>query len=321
MNPYSYNSKHQKYIEDFLELKQALGFDYKMGKYWLYVFDKFCISEFPESTFISKDIVLKWVNLRPGEHINNLQQRIHYIRQLALYMNQTGTEAYVIPKDYTRKIIRYIPHIFTSQELSAFFYAVDGIEFRKSNPARSLVLPMIFRLLYCSGLRPSEAVNLRAGDVDIDTGKLIIRQAKGNKDRVVVIAYDVLELCQKYNDKVGVIWPCREWFFPNDKGIPYTAGYISDLFRKLWNKTGIKNVSGNKPRLYDMRHSFCVKRMNLWVKESRDLNALLPFLSMYMGHSSFAKTDYYLHLVPDFYPELIERSVILTNNVIPEVDK
>ena len=39
-----------------------------------------------------------------------------------------------------------------------------------------------------------------------------------------------------------------------------------------------------------MRHSFCVRRMNLWVKENRDINALLPYLSMYMGHSSYAKT-------------------------------
>jgi integrase/recombinase XerD len=69
-----------------------------------------------------------------------------------------------------------------------------------------------------------------------------------------------------------------------------------------------------------MRHSFCVKRMNLWVKENRDLNALLPYLSMYMGHSSFAKTDYYLHLVPDFHPELIEKSAKVTDSVLPEVD-
>lgn len=320
MISYYYSSQFNRYIEAFLEQKYALGYDYKMGKYWLYVFDKFCVREFPENTILSKDIVLKWAELRPNEHINNLQQRIGYIRQLAIYMNQTGTKAYVIPKDYTRKRIRYIPHIFTTQELKAFFSAVDDIKFLKSNPARSLVMPVIFRLLYCSGLRPSEAVHLKMEDVDLNSGKLIVRQSKGNKDRPVVLSHDVLELFRRYNSQVDIIWPRREWFFPNDKGLAYTAGYISYLFRQFWNKTEITNVSGNTPRLYDMRHSYCVRRMNLWVKENLDLNALLPYLSAYMGHSSFTKTDYYLHLVPDFYAELIDKSARVTDVILPEVD-
>lgn len=216
--------------------------------------------------------------------------------------------------------IRYIPHIFTTQELKAFFSAVDDIKFLKSNPARSLVMPVIFRLLYYSGLRPSEAVHLKMEDVDLNSGKLIVRQSKGNKDRPVVLSHDVLELFRRYNSQVDIIWPRREWFFPNDKGLAYTAGYISYLFRQFWNKTEITNVSGNTPRLYDMRHSFCVRRMNLWVKENLDLNALLPYLSAYMGHSSFTKTDYYLHLVPDFYAELIDKSARVTDVILPEVD-
>jgi integrase/recombinase XerD len=320
MISYNYGSHFKKYIEDFLQHKHALGYDYKIGKYWLFVFDKFCENEFPNNIVLTKEIALKWAELRPGEHVNNLQGRIWCVRQLAIYMNQTGTEAYVIPRDYTRKRIRYIPHIFTNRELKTFFSTVDDIKFRKSNPARSLVMPVIFRLLYCSGLRPSEAVHLKMEDVDLDSGKLIVRQSKGNKDRAVVLSHDVLELFRRYNSQVGIIWPHREWFFPNDKVLPYTAGYISDLFCKFWKKTGINTISGNKPRLYDMRHSFCVRRMNLWVQENRDLTALLPYLSMYMGHSSFAKTDYYLHLVPDFYPELIEKSARVTNSVLPEVD-
>lgn len=243
---------------------------------------------------------------------------MHYVRQLARFMNQIDIEAFVVPEDYSRKRIRYMPHIFTDQELSAFFYAVDGISFRKNNPARNVVMPVLFRLLYFSGLRPSEAVHLRTEDVDLDMGKLIIRQSKGNKDRVVVLSRDVVELCRQYDAQVALLWPRREWFFPNHGGVPYTVTYISSLFQKFWSQTGI-TVSGNPPRLYDMRHSFCVKRMNLWVREHRDLQAFLPYLSMYMGHSSFSKTDYYLHLVPDFHPELLEKSASVAAGVIPEV--
>ena len=62
-----------------------------------------------------------------------------------------------------------------------------------------------------------------------------------------------------------------------------------------------------------------MKRLNLWVQEGKDLNASLPYLSLYLGHAHLTETDYYLHLVPEFFPVVREKSRALWANVIPEV--
>ena len=67
------------------------------------------------------------------------------------------------------------------------------------------------------------------------------------------------------------------------------------------------------------RHTFAVKRLNLWVQEGKDLNAWLPYLSMYLGHTHLTETDYYLHFVPEFFPLFQEKTRGKCEQLIPEV--
>ena len=73
------------------------------------------------------------------------------------------------------------------------------------------------------------------------------------------------------------------------------------------------------PRVQDFRHTFALNRLNLWVREGKDINAYLPYLSIYLGHADLSATDYYLHLVPDFFPVITERTEERFADLIPEV--
>ena len=75
----------------------------------------------------------------------------------------------------------------------------------------------------------------------------------------------------------------------------------------------------NKPRVHDFRHSYCVYRLNQWVRENADLNALYPYLSEFVGHSNFADTDYYLTLAEPFYPDFEARMRAVNTAILPEV--
>jgi integrase len=79
------------------------------------------------------------------------------------------------------------------------------------------------------------------------------------------------------------------------------------------------SFTGNPPRVHDFRHSFCVYRLNQWVREGKDINALYPYLSEYLGHSNFADTDYYLSLVPSFYPQMQTLMAPVNEAILPEV--
>lgn len=313
-------SNFKTYITGLIEQKRPIGYPYDTSARILKVFDGFCMEYYPLETKLTKEIVMHWAEKRQKEHVNTLIRRITPVRQLAKYMNGIGIAAYLIPAGIPGKQIRYVPHIFTDVELRAFFNEIDQCPMSTYHPARCLTIPVFFRVLYCCGLRSSEARLLEVADVDLETGKLTIRQSKGHKDRNVLLSEDVLQLCRIYHAKVSSIIPGRTAFFPNQSGEFYNNNIVDVWFHLFWDKLGVANlVSGNPPRVHDFRHTFAVKRLNLWVAEGKDLNAYLPYLSMYLGHARLTETDYYLHLIPEFFPLFKEKTLEKCASLIPEV--
>jgi integrase/recombinase XerD len=308
------------WIEGLIELKKSIGYPYDSSAQILKTFSVFCMEHYPDETTLTQEIVMHWAEKRQDEHVNGLERRITPIRQLAKYINSIGIDAYIIPPGIPGKQIRYVPHIFTDQELQAFFAEIDQCRVSPYSPARHLIIPVFFRVLYCCGLRSSEARLLKVEDVDLENGKLTIRQSKGHKDRNVMLSEEVLNLCRIYHTKVSRIFPDRVAFFPNQCGKHYNKCILDYWFHLFWNKTEVTHSSsGNPPRVHDFRHTFAVKRLNLWVQEGKDLNAYLPYLSMYLGHVHFAETDYYLHFVPEFFPLFKEKTLEKCAHLIPEV--
>ena len=309
----------EAHIEGLIEQKKSIGYPYDTSARILKSFGIFCANHYPNEATLTKEIAMHWAERRPDEHANWLLRRITPIRQLAKYMNRIGIEAYIIPPGIPAKQVRYVPHIFTDQELRAFFAELDRCPVSPYSPARHFVIPVFFRVLYCCGLRSSEARLLNVEDVDLENGKLTIRQSKG-KDRTVMMSEEVLKLCRAYHTEVSRIVPNRIGFFPNPCGKHYNHSIIDYWFHLFWNRTGMANIaSGNPPRVHDFRHTFAVKRLNLWVQEGKDLHAYLPYLSMYLGHAHFTETDYYLKLVPEFFPLFIEKTREKCTHLIPEV--
>ena len=316
----TFSSHLKSHIEGLIEQKKAIGYPYKTSARILKEFDVFCRTHHPDETTLTKEVVMHWAEQKQGEHVNYLARRITPVRQLAKYMIGMGIDSYVIPPGIPKKMIRYVPHIFTDQELRVFFAEIDRCHINSRGPARHLVIPVFFRVLYCCGLRSSEARLLNVDDVDLEIGKLTIRQSKGDKDRNVMMSEEVLSLCRIYHTKVSQILPDRIGFFPNQDGKHYNNSMIDHWFHLFWDKTEVaQNIRGNRPRVHDFRHTFAVKRLNLWVKEGKDLNAFLPYLSMYLGHAYLKETDYYLHFVPEFFPMFKEKTNENCVGLIPEV--
>ena len=317
----TFSSNFRKDLESFVSQKRAVGFPYDASERILGVFDSFCLERYPDEGQLKRDIVMHWAEIRPGEHVNTLIRRITPVRQFAKYLLSVGIDAYVIPGGIPAKGIRYVPHIYTKDELRSFFSVLDQFSYNMNSPARHLVAPVIFRLLYCCGLRSSEVIGLKVEDVDLETGALTILESKGHKDRIVMMSEDVLSLSRIYHQRVSMIWPRRTYFFPNHRGGRYGKGFLGYTFQKCWKEAEIGPVSGNSPRVHDFRHTFSVNRLNRWVKENKDLNAYLPYLSMYLGHEHLTETDYYLHLVLEFFPVLVSASEERFAHLIPEVNQ
>jgi integrase len=185
--------------------------------------------------------------------------------------------------------------------------------------ARHLVLPVFFRLLYCCGLRTCEARRLLVENVNLQCGVIDIIESKGHKSRRIPIPQDLLELFKTYDAHVSEIYPNRLYFFPTTRSNHYKCTSISIIFREIWEKAGLSQSFGNKPRAYDFRHHFALSNLNKWIAAGVDVNSKIPYLTRYMGHSCMESTDYYLHLVPEFFKTFSEK-IKITENVLPEVD-
>jgi integrase len=320
MTEYTFKSSIGGLIDDFICQKRAVGFPYQSSARILKCFDLLIAEMFPDERTVTKEMCSAWLGHKPGEHPNGLLRRVTPIRQFSKYLRGLGHDAYIIPGNIPDKQIKYEAHIYTIIELKAFFKAIDQCPPSPFSPTRRFVIPVIFRLLYCCGLRSSEARLLSKEDVELETGKIIIRESKGWKARIVYMSDDLREVCVEYDSIIESILPRRKVFFPNKDGDFYSDGVIDQWFHEFWDGCPLsKMIIGNPARVHDARHSYAVHRLNQWVRDGQDINALYPYLSEYMGHAHYADTDYYLSLVEEFYPEMEQRLSSLNDDILPEV--
>lgn len=294
------------HIRDLLEVKQALGFPYATSEQHLRCFDQMCARDYPGHDTLTRQMAMGWVLARPGEHVNGQMRRISPIRQLGKHITGLGLAAYVIPSGIPGKQIRYRPHVFTHEHLRALFDAADAVQGSPYGGRRELIIPTIFRMIYCLGLRPGEARRLHRNDVDVSRGAVSIRESKGHKDRVVFMSPDLHEHCRDYDAAISTHHPDRIAFFPNRTGSFYSPTALGHWFRELLAaaEPAIVSRPESPPRPYDLRHAHVVENINRCAAGGRDPRALVPYLSLHLGHTNPEDTWYYFHLAADFHTDL-----------------
>lgn len=321
MNKYIYYGPFKTLIQDFIELKQAIGYKYFAEAGHLKRFDTFSLKQHPCASSLTKDIVLQWCSKKSYEQQANLCARASVIRQFAIHLNNLELDAYVLPKNYFRRGRKYTPYIYTQSELTRFFQETDKCHCCSQCPYRHLIMPIFFRLLYSCGLRVSEARLLKMGDVDLDRGILTIRHSKKDKDRLVPMSNGLVKKCRAYTNQADPFAKKEDYYFPIIDNHPMTNGNIYKNFRKFLWRAGISHGGrGFGPRIHDFRHCFAVHCLKKWSIEGKDLMVYLPVLRTYMGHDSFNETAYYLKLTADVFPQIILKLETKYPNLIPELE-
>ena len=317
---YTFKSRFATRIQEFIAQKNALGFGYLESSRLLRDFDRFCLTYFPDADSLTENLCLAWATKKDTEGNNTFRNRMMPVREFARYLNRNGETAYVLPPDIARKDTPYAPYIYTEAEILAIWDVLDHLIPRSGFPVRQFVIPAMVKLLYCCGLRPAEARRLRVGDVDMDKGRLNIMESKQHRSRIVMMTDDVAEMLSDCNTAVSAVMPDREPFFPNSEGGFYGKRGLEKTFRQTLMKAGIDGTGRRSPRLYDFRHTFATHRLYHWMCEGKDLNAMLPYLSAYMGHAQLSDTYYYIHQVPGLMEEMSDFAFSSAEVLLPEVE-
>ncbi len=178
----------------------------------------------------------------------------------------------VLGKDPTAGVKRpkkenKIPIVLTKKEVTDLI-----------NNSNNLKSKLIIQLLYSSGLRVSEIVNLKPVDLNFDENTGWVRGGKGGKDRMIILSKKLSKKLEKFIKKN------LDWDYVFSRTKPLTTRNIQKIIQKTTQRAGINK----QVHPHTLRHSFATHLLDQGV----DLRKIQELL----GHSSIATTQIYTHI-------------------------
>ena len=170
-----------------------------------------------------------------------------------------------------------LPKVISKEEIIAIIENTNNIKHR-----------CIVKLLYGSGLRRSELLNLKISDVDSKRMLVKIKDGKGNKDRYTLLSKSTLDDLRLYYKE----WKPQDYLFEGRKASKYTAESVLNIVKKSAVKAGIRNTV--TPHV--LRHSFATHLL----ESGTDLRQIQVLL----GHGSSKTTEIYTHVATNTFKNI-----------------
>jgi len=303
-------------IKEFLKFKRALGHPYDRGEKTLLSLDRY-INEHSDVTnpLEFERLLFGWLSRIEKRKPVTVATDLGVIRQFCLYKRRKDPGAFVPDRHWAPQSTEsdFAPYIFSSTEMVNMLKCTDTIRPPK---IRGISIRMWILILYCTGLRPGEALRLQLRDVNLENQLFAIRNSKG-KTRQVPFKDDLRQELEAYLDERSSIasTTCKAPLLVCPDGSQIQASNASRILRCLLRRIGLKPQRGRiGPRPYDLRHTFAVHRLTAWYHDNIDINAKLPLLSAYMGHENILGTEVYLTATPELLETAATRFQELVQN-------
>lgn len=318
----AFQSAIAPWLRDFVLEKRAIGYRYDIEQRLLQRIDRLIVEHGHHETTLRRTLLEAWMTRTAHEAPTTHAARISVVRQLARFLQRQGVLVEMPPTPpRSLKHADFRARIFSPDEITRLFAALDRISPHVLAPHRDRVMPALFRVLYGCGLRLGEALHLRVLDVDLVAGVLTIHQGKFRKDRLVPMSPSLVAYLRRFHADIGER-PAETVFFPAPHGGRYSHHAAYMTFRWMLRAAKIPHGGrGQGPRIHDFRHTFAVRRLEAWYREGVDVGAKLPVLSSYLGHESIAGTQRYLQLTVSLHPDLSSALEQHYGTLIPRSDR
>ncbi len=285
-------------ITRYLDLKRALGRRADNLQYVLARFDRFLAS--CNANDLNQETFAAWCLSIAHLATNTRRQWMRAVYHLCLFRRRYATSCFVPdPSQFPPLQPWPLPYIFSEGEITRLLLATNALKANAPSPLHRPVARLAISLLYTTGLRRGELARLTLGDYDTAGHLLLIRETKFYKSRRVPLSADAGVEIDRY-----LAQRLRPGF-PGGADAPlllhhhgaltgYTGTGLGALVRKVIHTAAIRTATGRAPRVHDLRFTFAVHALLRWYRAGVDVQARLPALSAYMGHSSLVSTQHYL---------------------------
>lgn len=297
-----------EWYADWTDYRSAFG--YKTGAYnFIDCFLNWCDRTYPEDPRLRQDMLDVRRARRPTENGESHGNRAAHLNKFLRFVNDRGRGPFSLYEG-RRTAPRVEPPAITPEQIGNFFRAVDELptggthargQSRVLARLKAIEAPVIFRLLYSTGMRPNEARLLRRQDVDLANGLIYVRRTKGYVERMIALHPSMTGLLRRYETLIRAEMPDAEPYFPTHDGKCHNSCWLRTKFKALWYKYNPRPAEGGREVVvYALRHNYAVENIMGWHQDGYNADKRLVALSRSMGHVSVKSTQYYFHLVPRF---------------------
>jgi integrase/recombinase XerD len=286
-----------KDVEVYIALRRAAGFEMKNAECLLKSFARFAAER--KETHVNTQTAIDWAAFGPSAAQRD--ERLKAVCRFARHIRIEDDRHEVPPANHfgaRRK--RRPPHIYSADEIDRLIES--ALRLRPKNGLRSQTYAALIALLAVTGLRISEALNLKLADITKDG--LLIRETKFGKTRLAPLHDTAAAGLERYlsrrQPRSG-----NDLVFVCDHGQPLRYMAVRDTFNRRVRKAGIRPMlAGRGPRLHDLRHTFAVRALQACPPGRSGTGKHMVALATYMGHVNIYATYWYLEAAADLMRDI-----------------
>lgn len=227
-------------------------------------FLKYFNNQVTKPSEISEAKIKAWLMLA-----NTINSRKHRLSAVKLFYALTGKQPLKFKHIEYPRAERKLPVVLSTDEIQRMFEACTNTKHK-----------VILSLLYGCGIRVSELINLKWSDIDRHRMIILIRNAKGHKDRQVMLPATIIDLLEKYYRE----YKSNEYVLNGQFELQYSSTSVLNVIKNLAKKAGIKkHVYTHLIRHCSFTHM---------VEAGIDINLIQKIA----GHQSAKTTAIYTHI-------------------------
>lgn len=312
MNNPEYKCGLKEIFLQFIEYKKSSGRKEGLYLFVLKTFDNYCISLSRDVNVLDKAIVDGFLQVSDQRKLSSVLKDASVLRELGRYMCKIGIEGTYITNLCGSRKSTYTPYIFSKDQILLILQKASDFHscYYSVNPNMKNTISCLYVVLYCTGMRISEALSLKLSEVSLPEYTILVTESKSGRQRLLPISASLSLKCSEYLSKRC---SCNNVYF-FDSGSDLHDGQINTriayrYFRVMLEEANIAHRGkGNGPRLHDLRDTFAVHSLQQLIEQGGDVNANLEYLSLYMGHHSIYETQDYLWLTEELAEDMLNKT-------------
>jgi integrase len=287
-------------IERYILVRRAAGHAFETGARQLRSYGR--LAESRGESLVRRETALDWAVAAASPHARSVRMR--HIFHFARFQHAEDERHEVPPRGaFEVRWRQPLPYIYSDDEIARLLAAADRLRLSYAYPLRRETYRTMIGLIATTGLRRSEALDVRLQDLSAD-GVLTIRRTKFRKSRLVPV-HPTTHAALRQFVSLRLRRPTTDdrLFLSASEG-RIESSVANATFRRMLVLAKIAPARAKRPRIHDLRHTFATRALERCPGDRRAIARQFVALSTYLGHVKLSATHWYLHATPELMTDI-----------------